>query len=473
MKADLHCSSSSVYQAVPTSDKLPSQRVTAEFEREICYRLPRRYTVCGMTFVGVLILFAMRLNLSVAVVSMTSSRDVKLDNGTILEVKEFDWSSKEKGYILSSFYYGYILAEFCSGWLSHRFGGRNIFGLELAFAGLFTMAIPVIANYGPYAILIFRALAGVFEGGLYPSTQSIWSNWAPKNERTRLATWSYNGTYAAAVLCFPLYGLMATYWGWQTLFYVPGAVSVLWSIVWFLNVKNDPIEDAGISEEELRYIKNGLETTMLKRKVPWDQIFTSMPFWSIVVVHITQSWGYIVMFTFFPSYMKDVWQVTEEKSGLLLMIPTLVGVLVMPTVGIISDYFEIKKQCSRTKIRKCCQLIAGFGSAIAVALVAISPSPILAICSFILFECVDPFVFGSYYMSPLDIAANYAGVITGIVCTAGSFSGVISPVIITYIVQNETKAEWSTAFLVSSAVNIGGTIFYIIFARAETQSWAV
>ena len=42
---------------------------------------------------------------------------------------------------------------------------------------------------------------------------------------------------------------------------------MVWSIVWFLIVKNSPSEDPNISEEELLYIENALANDVQKKVV--------------------------------------------------------------------------------------------------------------------------------------------------------------------------------------------------------------
>lgn len=51
-----------------------------------CTCMPRRYVVSLFTFFGLFLVYAMRLNLSVAVVSMTTEQPVKLANGTTTRV---------------------------------------------------------------------------------------------------------------------------------------------------------------------------------------------------------------------------------------------------------------------------------------------------------------------------------------------------------------------------------------------------
>lgn len=60
----------------------------------------------------------------------------------------YDWSQKEQGMILSSFYVGYILTHIPGGLMAQRFGGKYVIGLGLSIAALLSMAIPVACQYG-------------------------------------------------------------------------------------------------------------------------------------------------------------------------------------------------------------------------------------------------------------------------------------------------------------------------------------
>lgn len=67
-----------------------------------------------MGFFGFFNVYALRVNLSVAIVAMTENRTVTYTNetGTYTTYEQyFDWDSKIKGIILSSFFYGYITTE--------------------------------------------------------------------------------------------------------------------------------------------------------------------------------------------------------------------------------------------------------------------------------------------------------------------------------------------------------------------------
>lgn len=76
---------------------------------------------------------------------------------------EFNWNSKEKGYILSAFFYGYAPVQIFGGLLGTKYGGATVLGIGVALTALFTIGMPFAAYNSFYGIIIFRTLAGVFE----------------------------------------------------------------------------------------------------------------------------------------------------------------------------------------------------------------------------------------------------------------------------------------------------------------------
>lgn len=56
----------------------------------------------------------------------------------------------------------------------------------------------------------------------------------------------------------PVAGLMAEYLGWPSIFYIFGAVGLVWFTCWWIVVKDRPEDDTSISKMELEYIKAAL-----------------------------------------------------------------------------------------------------------------------------------------------------------------------------------------------------------------------
>lgn len=80
-----------------------------------------------------------------------------------LQYRDFDWDSKQQGFILSSFFYGYILTQFAGGWLAAKYGGRRIYGVGLVVTAILTILTPFAAKQNFYLLIFVRVLEGLFE----------------------------------------------------------------------------------------------------------------------------------------------------------------------------------------------------------------------------------------------------------------------------------------------------------------------
>ena len=63
---------------------------------------------------------------------------------------------------------------------------------------------------------------------------------------------------AGIVLTFSVGGFMCKSWGWPTLFYVFGGVSLVWLVLWFFVVSDRPEDHPWISRAERDYILESL-----------------------------------------------------------------------------------------------------------------------------------------------------------------------------------------------------------------------
>lgn len=134
----------------------------------------RRYLVVLLAFFGFFNVYALRVNLSVAIVAMTEVREVQQQNGTITTEQYFHWDSSTRGIILSSFFYGYITTQFIGGYFSQRIGGNLIFGVGIGMTALLTLLTPLAAKMGVGVLIAVRIIEGVFEGVTFPCIHAVW-----------------------------------------------------------------------------------------------------------------------------------------------------------------------------------------------------------------------------------------------------------------------------------------------------------
>lgn len=76
---------------------------------------------------------------------------------------------------------------------------------------------------------------------------------------SHLASFTYSGGILGTVFMMPLSGwLAATNHGWPLIFYVAGAFSVIWGVLFYNWGWSSPSEHPNISEDEKNYIETSL-----------------------------------------------------------------------------------------------------------------------------------------------------------------------------------------------------------------------
>ncbi|CAF0787270.1 unnamed protein product [Didymodactylos carnosus] len=280
------------------------------------YMIPKRYILTILAFFGFFNAYLIRANLSIAIVKMIEP----YKNSSLISVQTgYDWNTKIQGYVLSSFFYGYIITQIPAGWIATRIGGKHLFGFGIGLSGLLTLFTSFFAYMGPSALFFLRILEGLCQGVVYPSLHSIWSKWAPPSEKTKMTTFAFAGGYIGtlAAMCFG--GLVATHLSWEWIFYISGAIAVIWTGLWFFFIVESPEQHQTISSSELSYIESNLFKPPTKHYIiPWKQILKSSPTWAIVIAHFAQNWGFYTMLTELPTFLKQCLKFQLDESALTI-----------------------------------------------------------------------------------------------------------------------------------------------------------
>lgn len=99
----------------------------------------------------------------------------------------------------------------------------------------------------------------------------------------------YAGAQFGTIISMPISGLLAET-SWPSIFYVFGAVGVVWSVAFLWTVYEDPQSNPKMSEKEKKFINTALwgnGATDKSPAIPWKSIATSMPFYAILFAHVS------------------------------------------------------------------------------------------------------------------------------------------------------------------------------------------
>ncbi|XP_055900366.1 sialin-like isoform X1 [Biomphalaria glabrata] len=450
-------------------------------------------------FLGFINVYAVRVNLSVAIVCMVNQS--RTDSNNTEQSSEcgagayrnetsdqsplggyLDWDKTTQGTILGSFFWGYLIGQVPAGWIATKFGGKWVYAVTMLVSSVATVLTPLMSNFSYIALIVVRVVLGVATGMTFPAMHTIWGRWAPPLERTKLITFTYAGAQVGIVLTFPLSGMLCKYGfaeGWPSIFYVTGIACFIWSIAWILLVSDDPSKHKRISKIERDYIISSLKNSKVSNsgtlKVPWLRIFTSMPVWAIVVANITSDWGAYTLLTNIPTYINEVLKFDITSNGLVSALPYIMFWLVINIGGWLADLIRKKELLSTGITRKVFTAVGKIAPA--VMLIALGyvdcSQPAVAVGLLVFAVSLTGIQYSGFLVNHVDIAPAFAGILFGISNSLAAVTGFISPVIVGVITEErQTRLEWQIVFYIAAAIYIFGAIFFVIFASGELQSWS-
>uniref|UniRef100_A0A8C5BKH1 Solute carrier family 17 member 8 n=1 Tax=Gadus morhua TaxID=8049 RepID=A0A8C5BKH1_GADMO len=391
-----------------------------------CGGIPKRYIVGILSGLGFCISFGIRCNLGVAIVEMVNNNTVYINGTAVMQKAQFNWDPETVGLIHGSFFWGYIVTQIPGGFISNKLAANRVFGAAIFLTSILNMFIPSAARVHYGCVLFVRILQGLVEGVTYPACHGMWAKWAPPLERSRLATISFCGSYAGAVIAMPLAGILVQYVGWPSVFYIYGVFGIIWYVFWLLLAYGSPADHPTISNEERLYIED-----------------------------IGTVFGFPI-----------------SKVGILSALPHMVMTIVVPIGGQLADYLRSNKILSTTNVRKIMNC-GGFGmEATLLLVVGFSHTRGVAITFLVLAVGFSGFAISGFNVNHLDIAPRYASILMGISNGVGTLSGMVCPLIVGALTKNKTRLEWQHVFVIASMVHYTGVIFYALFASGEEQEWA-
>lgn len=469
-----------------------------EIDDEVPCCLSQRWKTAYVGFFGFICVYAVRVNLSVAIVCMVKSQNLTTggteENGTIIyqgpcraeaesssvyEHAEFDWSKTTQSTILASFFYGYIVTQIPAGWLADRFGGRRVFGIGMLIASICTLVFPVCARISVNLVYALRVLLGLSTAVSFPAVQSLWGRWAPPLERSKLVSFTYLGTMFGMVGTFSTSGLLCQYGfdnGWGSIFYITGGLTLLWVCAWFYITADTPDQHPRITEAERKYITSSIEynTNIRTLKTPWKSIAMSSAVWACLTAHVCNNWTNYTLLTSLPTFMKEVLKFNIKNNGALSAVPYICQAVSGFLAGQTADILRSKRVLNTTHTRKLYQVSSFLGAGALLVAVGYSSCDkrdvaVVLLSLAVMFTGLSR---AGYIVNHIDFAPRYAGVLYGITNTVATIPGMVAPIVAGALTPNKSQMEWRYVFFVCAGFDLFGAIAFGLFASGTIQDWA-
>ncbi|OYD60145.1 UNVERIFIED_ORG: ACS family glucarate transporter-like MFS transporter [Burkholderia sp. CF145] len=389
---------------------------------------------------------------------------------------EFGFDAIRMGYIFSAFSWAYVLSQVPAGWLLDRFGARRVYAASIFLWSLFTLLQSTIGVLGSgaaavTALFVLRFVMGAAEAPAFPANAKVVASWFPTKERGTASAIFNSAQYFAAVIFTPLMAWLTHAFGWHHVYIVMGVAGFLLALTW-LKVMKNPANHPGVNRSELEHIEQGGGLIHGHQTAPdsrggharWSVIRQLLTNRMLLGVYLAQFCINVLTYfflTWFPIYLVQARGMTILQAGLVASLPAICGFLGGVLGGVLSDTM-IRHGHSLTVARKV--PIVG-GMLLSVCIIG---------CNYVdtdwLVVALMSLAFFGKGLGALGWAVvadtspkEAIGLSGSIFNMFGNMAGIVTPIVIGYLVAQSGSFNGALAFV---GVNALVTIFsYLVIVR--------
>jgi sugar phosphate permease len=393
---------------------------------------------------------------------------VSLANTATMISKEYGFSKVTMGVIFSAFIWSYALFQVPGGWLGDRFGPRRVLSVIMAYRTV--IAILTTGALGFASFWGIRFALGVGEAGAFPTATRAMQMWFPRDERGFVQGVSHAASRLGAAVGPPIAVAIMLHYGWRSVFYVIGALSLLWSILYLVMYRNMPEETSLVSRGELARIRGLDEKGEIKKaniqkrpKVPWSILLKHGNMWAVMCAYATYIYSLWFFLSWLPSYLVEYRHFTVIKTGLFASMPLMAGVIGDAFGGWLTDKLLLKTNNLKFA-RRSVAIVAMLGCGTSTLFAAMSASPFTAVYCLTVAMFFLEMTIGPAWAVPMDIGGEFSGTVSGMMNMGGQFVGALSPTIFGYLVS---RGSWVAPFVVSAGLLFVGAAIWAFWIDPE------
>ncbi len=403
--------------------------------------MSKKWWTVGLLFLGILINYVDRGNLSIVAVPM---------------MREFGISPKAMGILLSAFFWSYSLLQIPAGYVVDRFGLKWTYAGAFLLWSLASAAVGLAESFEQ--VLAFRVLLGIGEAVAAPASLAYIRQQFREDEQG-LPT----AIYVSGMMLGPAIGaffgaVLLEHLGWRQLFVFTGLGGCLWLIPWFL------VAPTAKARREVRAAEQPIE---------WARLFRSPLLWGISVGAFFYSYYWYFYLTWLPSYLVMAHGFSFLKMGAYTAIPLLGMALVATLAGRAADRM-ISRSGHALRVRKAFVCV-GFtaGSSIFLLLLVQSQYAVLATVCFSLLGI--GLASANYWaLTQAVTPERIIGRVIGYQNTVANAAGVCAPILTGYLLGDGKDFRSSIAFAGGSLLIAAAAYAWMVRERDvkafQTQS---
>jgi ACS family glucarate transporter-like MFS transporter len=402
-----------------------------------------RWLIITVLFIITTINYADRATFSIA--GQSASKELGLDPVAM-------------GYILSAFAWAYVLGQIPGGALLDKFGSKKIYVISLVVWSLFT-ALQGFAGFftglmAATVLFAMRFAVGLGESPSFPANARIVAAWFPGSERGTASAIFNSAQYFSLVAFAPLMGWLAHSFGWRSVFWVMGVVGVVAAGV-FAKLIHSPVAHPWINKAEFDHIEAGGGLVRMEEAAAsngaaftWANVKQVLSSRMLLGVYLGQYCINVLTYffvTWFPIYLVKARGMSIMEAGFTAAAPALCGFIGGVFGGVISDVL-LKRTGNLDIARKTPLLLGMLLATCIMACVWIEQEWLVVVVMALAFFGKGVASLGWAVVSDTS-PKEMAGVTGGVFNTFGNIAGIVTPIVIGYIVKATGSFDGALIFV--------------------------
>lgn len=252
------------------------------------------------------------------------------------------------------FYLGYSAFEIPSNLILNRIGARLTLLRIMVCWGVCATAFAFMQTASHYYVL--RLLLGIAEAGFFPGVLLYISFWIPASRRAGFTAMFMSAMALSGIIGGPLSGFVMHYMeglaglrGWQWMFIVEGAPSIVMAFVVYYVLSDKPADAKWLSADEKLILQAEFETEASERKRSvgghhdFGAALRDLRFYSMAGMSIALIAGAAGLQLWLPTVIKQSGVTNVAHVGLLAALPFIVAVVVQQLVARRSDRMQERR----------------------------------------------------------------------------------------------------------------------------------
>jgi MFS family permease len=361
---------------------------------------------------------------------------------------ELALSRIEMGYVFSAFAVAYAAFGVPAAWWADRDGARRVLSWVVLVWSAFTMATAAAWNF--ISLVMIRFLFGVGEAGAWPSVARVYSRWIPLADRGRIQGIFFAGAHLSGGLTPLVVASIAGWLEWRAIFVCFGLVGMLWAVCWYAWFRDEPREHRAVTAEERDHIEatRGLATTQGHASGGWTAVFKTPTVAPLCIQAFANSYGFYFFITWLPTYLAQAHGMEGAELAIFSGLPLMLSFVADLTGGEGSD--RLAHAISRRAARRMFG-VGGYAlAALAIFLATRLNSGFAAGLLIAIGGACSMLTLAPAWATAVDVGGRHAGVTAGVMNTVGQVGGILSPLVLAYLV--DATNNWNLPLLVLAGI---------------------